>query len=79
MCATGACPTNDEGKPGALDGAARDELSTFLLSVPYPPAQRRAYDNVLSETAVTGFRLFHMVGDQQPQTNVCGDCHRMPF
>ena len=81
MCTVGNCADNDEGKAGALTAAERDAMATFLLSVPYPPAQRRAYDNVLSSEAVDGFRLFHIDGDMQgdPQPNVCGDCHRMPF
>jgi YVTN family beta-propeller protein len=81
MCDVMNCGVNDEGKSGALTAAERDDMAMFLLSVPYPPAQRRAYTNVLSNTAVNGFRLFHIVGDFQgdPQPNVCGDCHRMPF
>jgi len=81
MCMVGNCPDNDEGKTGALSAAERDAMSTFLLSVPYPPAQRRAYDNVLSSRAQDGFRLFHIDGDLQgdPEPNVCGNCHRMPF
>ncbi len=77
-----ADPTvNDEGKAGALTGAERDDTARFLLSVPYPPSQRRAYDNVMSTLARTGFRLFHIDGDLQgdPVPNVCGNCHRMPF
>ena len=72
---------NDEGKPGALSAAERDAMATFLLSVPYPPAQKRAYTNVLSEGAKAGFKLFHIDGDLdgKPRPNVCGDCHRMPF
>jgi YVTN family beta-propeller protein len=81
LCTVGGCPANDEGKAGALSAAERDAMATFLLSVPYPPAQRRAYDNVLSSGAVDGFRLFHIDGDLQgdPEPNVCGNCHRMPF
>lgn len=73
---------NDEGLPGRLSAAERDAMATFLLSVPYPPAQRRAYDDALSESAQQGFRLFHIDGDDDPsksEPNVCGDCHRMPF
>ena len=73
---------NDEGKPGAFTAAERDDLAMYLLSVPFPPAQRRAYDNVLSETAQQGYRLFHIDGDLDPARttpNVCGNCHRMPF
>lgn len=73
---------NDEGKAGALSAAERDDMATFLLSVPYPPAQRRAYTNVLSDAAEQGFKLFHVDGDLDPskaRPNVCGNCHRMPF
>ena len=81
MCEVGACPNNNEGKAGTLNAAERDAMAMFLLSVPYPPAQRRAYDNVLTQRAQDGFRLFHIDGDLQggPEPNVCGDCHRMPF
>ena len=81
MCMVGNCTDNEEGKAGALSAAERDAMATFLLSVPYPPAQRRAYDNVLSSRAQDGFRLFHIDGDLQgdPEPNVCGNCHRMPF
>ena len=73
---------NDEGKAGKLSAAERDDMALFLLSVPYPPAQRRAFDNVLSEEAEQGFKLFHIEGDldpSKPRPNVCGNCHRMPF
>ncbi|MBQ11378.1 MAG: hypothetical protein CMJ45_07505 [Planctomyces sp.] len=72
---------NDEGKVGRLSAAERDDMAVFLLSVPYPPAQRRAYTNVLSDRAQQGFRLFHIDGDDQskPTPNVCGNCHRLPF
>jgi YVTN family beta-propeller protein len=81
MCMVGSCPDNGSGKAGALSATERDAMSMFLLSVPYPPAQRRAYDNVLSSRARDGFRLFHIDGDLQgdPEPNVCGNCHRMPF
>jgi YVTN family beta-propeller protein len=81
MCEAATCPLNEEGKDGALTKAERDDMAKFLLSVPYPPAQRRSYTNVLSDTAASGFRLFHIYGDLQgdPQPNVCGNCHRMPF
>ncbi len=79
MCQVGTCPTNQEGKPGALSADDRNAMAEFLLNVPYPPAQRRSFDNQLSVQAQDGFRLFHIDGDLQPQPNVCGDCHRMPF
>lgn len=73
---------NDEGKSGRLSASERDDMAVFLLNVPYPPAQRRAYSNELSSKAAEGFRLFHIDGDldpSKPAPNVCGDCHRMPF
>ncbi len=82
MALEGDPTVNDEGKPGKLTAAQRDDMAKFLLSVPYPPAQRRSYDNLLSSEASKGFRLFHVDGDLdpgKPQSNVCGDCHRMPF
>ena len=80
--ADGNDAVNDEGKPGMLTAAERDDMAMYLLSVPFPPAQRRAYDNVLSETAQQGYKLFHIEGDNDPsksRPNVCGNCHRMPF
>ena len=72
---------NDEEQSGVLTGAKRKDLAKFLLSVLYPPAQRRAYTDALSNNAAKGFKLFHIDGDLQgkPEPNVCGDCHRMPF
>ncbi len=72
---------NDEGKPGGFTAAERDDLAAYLLSVSFPPAQRRAYTNELSQRAQEGFRMFHIVGDAggTPGSNRCGDCHRMPF
>ena len=72
---------NDEHLAGRLTKAERDDLATFLLSIPYPPAQRRPYTNAVSDRAKDGFRLFHVEGDEDPSKpgpNVCGDCHRMP-
>ena len=81
MSLAGDKTVNDEGKAGALSAAERDDMATFLLSVPYPPAQKRAYDNVVSARALEGFKLFHIDGDLdgKPRPNVCGNCHRMPF
>jgi len=58
-----------------------DKLANYNLSVPYPPAPKRAYDNSLTAKAIKGFELFHIKGDKNPKQNpnVCGDCHRMPF
>ena len=81
MSLVGDDTVNDEGKAGELTARERDDMAKFLLSVPYPPAQRRAYSNVVSETAQQGFKLFHIDGDydEKPRPNVCGNCHRMPF
>ena len=54
----GAEILNDEGKVGRLSAAERDDMARFLLNVPYPPAQRRAYDNVVSSRARQGFQAF---------------------
>lgn len=81
MLMHGADNINDEGKSGAFSAAERDDMAKFLLAVPFPPSQRRAYTNVVSERAKAGFELFHIKGhhDEKPKPNVCGDCHRMPF
>ena len=82
MSKEGDTSVNDEGKGGKLSAKERDDMAKFLLSIPYPPAQRRAFNNVLSSEAAKGFKLFHIDGDNdpsKPQVNRCGDCHRMPF
>ena len=81
MAMVGKTGKNEEGKDGLLTKAERDDMAKFLLGVTYPPAQRRAYDNVLSEKATEGFELFHIKGDVggTPGANLCGNCHRMPF
>lgn len=78
---TMAMPGKTSGGIHLLDRNDRYYMSLFLLSIPYPPAQKRAYTNVLSEEAEEGFELFHLKGNHEglPQPNVCGDCHRMPF
>lgn len=73
---------NEEAKSGRLTSAQRDDMAAFLLSIPFPPAQRRPYTDQLSERARVGFELFHILGDNDPtkqRPNVCGDCHRMPY
>lgn len=79
MMTVGHDAKNDQGQPGALSGAERDSMAKFLLSIAYPPAQRRPYNNEVTARAREGFELFHVHGDLQPRQNVCGDCHRMPF
>ena len=81
LMAHGDDMVNDEGKAGGFTAAERDDLATYLLSVPFPPAQRRAYTNKLSKRAEEGFKMFHIVGDAggTPGGNLCGNCHRMPF
>ncbi|MDP6720955.1 MAG: cytochrome c peroxidase, partial [Pirellulaceae bacterium] len=51
LMAHGDDMVNDEGKAGGFTAAERDDLATYLLSVPFPPAQRRAYTNKLSKRA----------------------------
>ncbi len=73
--------TNDEKKVGRLSAAERDDMATYLLTVPFPPAQRRPYTSEVTQRAREGFQLFHIDGDNDPskiKPNVCGDCHRMP-
>ena len=82
MALVGDPGKNDEGKEGLLSADERDAMAKFLLNIPFPPAQRRAYTNVVSPEARRGFELFHVKGDDDPskrKPNVCGDCHRMPF
>ena len=81
MATVGDETKNDEGKAGLLTKQERDDMAKFLLNVNYPPAQRRAYDNKLSQRAEDGFELFHIKGNHEgkPKPNVCGNCHRMPF
>ena len=74
--------TNNEGKAGRLSKEDRRAMAKFILEIPYPPAPKRSYDNVLSQRARDGFELFHIKGNlerEKPKPNVCGDCHRMPF
>ena len=82
MMMVGDSTLNDEGKAGELSASQRDAMAKFILSVTYPPAQRRAYTNVVSTRARNGFELFHVKGDEDPgkrRPNICGNCHRMPF
>ena len=84
MCdvGSGGCPhENDEGKPGLLDAADRDALATYLLSVPFPPAQKRPFDNELTQMGRDGHFEFSFLNDSGQGTGAqtCGDCHRMPF
>ncbi len=81
MCEEGNCGENDEGKAGLLDGAERDALARYLLSVPYPPAPNRPFDNELSPSAKTGIFEFNFLNDSGITTGAqaCGACHKPPF
>ncbi len=82
MCDLTSCPTNDEGKLGLLDAEDRDALATFILNIPYPPAQERRFDNVLSQSARNGYFEFSFINDSSGRTTgaqTCGACHKMPF
>ena len=82
MCDVGNCPTNDEDKPGLLDGDTRDALARFILSIPYPPAPDRPLDNALTRSARQGYFEFNFINDaggRATGAQTCGDCHRMPY
>ena len=84
MCTvgSGACPHgNDEGKAGLLDADDRDALAAYLLSVPFPPAPSRPFDNELTQMGRDGFFEFSFLNDSGHTTGAqtCGDCHKMPF
>ena len=82
MCDVTACPVNDEGKAGLLDGETRDALAKFILSVPFPPAPARPITNVLTAAAREGFHEFNFINEAGGRTTgaqTCGACHRPPF
>ena len=82
MCSQSTCPVNDEDKAGFLNAEERDALTRFLLSVPFPPAQSRPFDNRLTRTARDGFFESNFVNDAAGRTTgapTCGDCHKAPF
>ena len=81
MAMVGKEGETDEGTAGQLSKQERDDMAKFLLNVTYPPAQRRAYNNELSDRAEKGFELFNIIGDlgNKPGQMHCGNCHRMPF
>jgi len=82
MCKVGNCGFNAEGLPGAFNEVDRVLLSKFVLSVPYPPAQERAFDNALSADAQHGFFNFSFVNNAAGKATgapTCGDCHKMPY
>lgn len=82
MCDQSRCPVNDEGKAGFLSATERHALSRFLLSVPFPPAQSRPFDNQLTPAAREGFFESNFVNDAAGRTTgaqTCGDCHKAPF
>lgn len=72
-----------EAPQSPLADAQLETLAIYNLSVPYPPAPERPYDDRLSDRARKGFELFFLEGDDDPTftggREVCGDCHRMPF
>ena len=82
MCEIGNCASNAEGLAGAFDEEDRNLLSKFVLSVPYPPAPSRPFDNALSNEAREGFFNFSFVNNASGMATgaqTCGDCHKMPF
>ena len=82
MCEVGNCKLSNDGQLGAFDDADRQLLSKFVLSVPYPPAPERSFDNALSVAAQHGFFNFSFVnnaGGMATGAQACGDCHKMPY
>jgi YVTN family beta-propeller protein len=74
--------TNEKSNNQPLTDSQINNLAIYNLSVPYPPSQKRPFNDVLTSRALKGFDLFHIKGDNNPKQstpNVCGDCHRMPF
>ena len=74
--------TADKSLPPPLSNDQVKDMAVYNLSVPYPPAPKRPYDNVLGMSTKKGFELFHIKGDNNPihpMPNVCGNCHRFPF
>ncbi len=65
MALDGDAQQNDEGKAGLFSAAERDDMAKFLLGIPFPPAQRRPYTNVLTKRAKDGFELFHIKGNHE--------------
>ena len=67
---------------GKLSEGEKNDLATYLLSIPYPSAPKRPYSDETTSNAKSGFTLFHIAGDSNPnmkEPNICGNCHRMPF
>jgi len=82
MCEVSSCSMNDENKLGRVDAADRDALADFILNIPYPPAQRRGFENRLTRQAIDGFFEFSFTNDAAGRTTgaqTCGDCHKMPY
>ena len=57
MAFTDESSTNDEQKVGRLSAVQRDDMAKFLLSVPFPPAQRRPYSGEVTQRARDGFSI----------------------
>ena len=82
LCDLTNCAINDEGKSGLLDKTERDDLAKFILNIPFPPAPYRAFNNVLSPSAIEGFFEFSHINDSGGRATgaqTCGACHKMPF
>lgn len=74
--------TADKSILPTLNNEQVKDMAVYNLSVPYPPAPKRPYDNILRPSTKKGFDLFHITGDNNPThstPNVCGNCHRFPF
>jgi YVTN family beta-propeller protein len=77
----GSCP------PGGNEMTAqeRDDMATFLASVSYPPARGRTLNDVISPTAIEGFKDFftNQGGSLGNDPDTCADsdagCHSLPL
>jgi YVTN family beta-propeller protein len=81
MCdQSGSCP------PGGsiLTAQEKDDMATFLASVAYPPARGRTVGDVISATAIEGFKdFFTNQGGAAGDPDTCADstagCHALPL
>ncbi|MEB2344918.1 MAG: YncE family protein [Deltaproteobacteria bacterium] len=84
MCDPTSCPVGPSGLPGALDGAQRDDMATFLGAVSYPPSPARRPTDALTAAALQGARDFFTADDGGGLVGLtCADnaagCHSLPL
>ncbi|MEN8181182.1 MAG: beta-propeller fold lactonase family protein [Myxococcota bacterium] len=92
MCDQASCSNGPSGQAGLLDDTERANMANFLESVSYPPARSRALTDVVSTSAINGFRDFFMddpdgrgqgISNAVNQPETCADsdagCHELPL